>query len=124
MYLPASITIEASFLKVLQIGITDNFSLCSFEHCKKGIPLKVHSSEHTGTVFSAINHQSHQPSSSIWCFSSELHFYDIEGISSSVTLSPILVDLAHVSVIRAVDGQDTGLSAQPAEENRLQTGTD
>ena len=38
-----------------------------------------------------------------------------EGISS-VTLSPTLVDLALVSVIRAVDGQDTGLSAQPAEQ--------
>ena len=49
--------------------------------------------------------------------------YYIEGISSSVTLSPTLVDPARVSVIRVVDGQDTGLSAQPAE-NRLQTGTD
>ena len=49
--------------------------------------------------------------------------YYIEGISSSVTLSPALVDLARVSVIRAVDGQDTGLSTQPAE-NQLQTGTD
>ena len=35
--------------------------------------------------------------------------------SSAVTLSPTLVDPARVSVIRAVDGQDTGLSAQPAE---------
>ena len=42
--------------------------------------------------------------------------YYIEGISSSVTLSPTLVDPAHVSVIRVVDGQDTGLSAQPAEK--------
>ena len=42
--------------------------------------------------------------------------HDIEGISSSVTLSPTLVDPARVSVIRAVDGQDTGLSAQPAEK--------
>ena len=49
--------------------------------------------------------------------------YYIEGISSSITLSPTLVDPARVSVIRAVDGQDTGLSAQPAE-NRLQTGID
>ena len=39
-----------------------------------------------------------------------------EGISSSVTLSPTLVDSSLVSVIRAVDGQDTGLSAQPAEQ--------
>ena len=38
--------------------------------------------------------------------------------SSSVTLSPTLVDPAHVSVIRAVDGQDTGLSAQPAEKKK------
>ena len=37
-------------------------------------------------------------------------------ISSSVTLSPTLVDPARVSVIRAVDGQDTGLSAQLAEK--------
>ena len=44
--------------------------------------------------------------------------YYIEGSSSSVTLSPTLVDPARVSVIRAVDGQDTGLSAQP-DENRL-----
>ena len=36
--------------------------------------------------------------------------------STSVVLSPTLVDLARVSVIRAVDGQDTGLSAQPAEK--------
>ena len=42
--------------------------------------------------------------------------YYIEGISSSVTLSPTLVDPARVSVIRAVDGQDTGLCAQLAEE--------
>ena len=40
----------------------------------------------------------------------------IEGTSSLVTLSPTLVDPALVSVIRAVDGQDTGLSAQPAEQ--------
>ena len=39
--------------------------------------------------------------------------------SSSVTLSPTLVDLAPVSVIRAVDGQDTGLSAQPAEKKKV-----
>ena len=39
------------------------------------------------------------------------------------TLSPTLVDPALVSVIRAVDGQETGLSVQPAEKkNRLQTG--
>ena len=35
--LPATITIETSFL-VLQIEITANFSLRSFEHCKEGIP--------------------------------------------------------------------------------------
>ena len=40
----------------------------------------------------------------------------IEGTLSLVTLSPTLVDPALVSVIRAVDGQDTGLSAQPAEQ--------
>ena len=40
----------------------------------------------------------------------------IEGTSSLITLSPTLVDLALVSVIRVVDGQDTGLSAQPAEQ--------
>ena len=38
--------------------------------------------------------------------------------SASVTLSPTLVDPARVSVIRAVDGQDTGLSAQPAEKKK------
>ena len=38
--------------------------------------------------------------------------------SSSVTLSSTLVDPARVSVIRAVDGQDTGLSAQPAEKKK------
>ena len=47
----------------------------------------------------------------------------IEGTSSLITLSPTLVDPALVSVIRAVDGQETGLSVQPAEKkNRLQTG--
>ena len=40
----------------------------------------------------------------------------IEETSSLVTLSPTLVDPALVLVIRAVDGQDTGLSAQPAEQ--------
>ena len=40
----------------------------------------------------------------------------IEGTSSLITLSPTLVDPALVSVIRVVDGQDTGLSAQPAEQ--------
>ena len=38
--------------------------------------------------------------------------------TTKVTLSPTLVDLARVSVIRAVDGQDTGLSAQPAEKKK------
>ena len=38
--------------------------------------------------------------------------------SASVTLSPTLVDPARVSVIRAVDGQDIGLSAQPAEKKK------
>ena len=38
--------------------------------------------------------------------------------SSKVTLSPILVNPARVSVIRAVDGQDTGLNAQPAEKKK------
>ena len=37
---------------------------------------------------------------------------------TKVTLSPTLVDPARVSVIRAVDGQDTGLSAQPAEKKK------
>ena len=47
----------------------------------------------------------------------------IEETSSLITLSPTLVDPALVSVIRAVDGQETGLSVQPAEKkNRLQTG--
>ena len=49
----------------------------------------------------------------------------IEGTSSLITLSPTLVDPALVSVITAVDGQETGLSVQPAEKkNRLQTGQD
>ena len=39
-----------------------------------------------------------------------------EGTSSFITLSPTLVDPAFVSVIRAVDGQETGLSVQPAEK--------
>ena len=43
----------------------------------------------------------------------------IEGTSSLITLSPTLVDPALVSVIRVVDGQDTGLSAQPAEQPTL-----
>ena len=38
--------------------------------------------------------------------------------STKVTLSPTLVDPAQVSVIRAVDGHDTGLSAQPAEKKK------
>ena len=41
-----------------------------------------------------------------------------KDLSSSVTLSPTPVDPARVSVIRAVDGQDTGLSAQPAEKKK------
>ena len=48
----------------------------------------------------------------------------IEGTSSLITLSPTLVDPALVDpalvlVIRVVDGQDTGLSAQPAEQPTL-----
>ena len=39
----------------------------------------------------------------------------IEGTSSLISLSPTLVDPALVLVARVVDGQDTGLSAQPAE---------
>ena len=61
------------------------------------------SSERTGTDFSAVKHQSHQPSSSISVF---------------IRTSCLQHRRARVSVIRAVDGQDTGLSAQPAEENR------
>ena len=38
--------------------------------------------------------------------------------TTKVTLSPTLVDPALVSVIRVVDGQDTGLSAQPAEKKK------
>ena len=42
--------------------------------------------------------------------------------SASVTLSPTLVDLAHVSVVGFVDGQGTvrspGLSAPPAEKKK------
>ena len=38
--------------------------------------------------------------------------------STKVTLSPTVVDLARVLVIRAVDGQDTGLSAQAAEKKK------
>ena len=40
----------------------------------------------------------------------------IEGTSSLFTLSPTLVDPTLVSVVRAVDGQDTGLSVQLAEQ--------
>ena len=38
--------------------------------------------------------------------------------TSKVTLSPTLVDPARVSVIRAVDGQDTDLSAQLVEKKK------
>ena len=38
--------------------------------------------------------------------------------SSSVILSPTLVDPARVLVIRAADGQDTGFSAQPADKKK------
>ena len=38
--------------------------------------------------------------------------------STKVTLSPTLVDPAQVSVIRTMDGQDTGLSALPAEKKK------
>ena len=38
--------------------------------------------------------------------------------SSSVTLSPTLLDPANVLLIRAVDGRDTGLSAQVAEKKK------
>ena len=91
------------------------------------------SSERTGTDVSAVKHQSHQPSSSIFSseargeffkffFSTDLSsIYYIEG--TFVTLSPTLMDPALVSVVRAVDGQETGLSVQLAEKkNRLQTG--
>ena len=44
--------------------------------------------------------------------------------TSSVTLSPTLVDLAHVSVVGLVDGQGTvrspDLSAQPAEKKKVE----
>ena len=43
---------------------------------------------------------------------------DSSSTSSKVTLSPTLVDPARVSVIRAVDGQDAGLSAQLAEKKK------
>ena len=43
---------------------------------------------------------------------------DSSTTSSKVTLSPTLVDPARVSVLRAVDGQDTGLSAQLAEKKK------
>ena len=77
------------------------------------------SSERTGTDFSAVKHQSHQPSSSI--FSSEARDEFCRFLQN--TLSPTFMDLALVSVVRAVDGQETGLSVQPAEKmNRLQTG--
>ena len=43
----------------------------------------------------------------------------IEGIPSEHTLSSSLMDPAFVSVVRAVDGQETGLSVQPAaKKNR------
>ena len=71
------------------------------------------SSERTGTDFSAVKHQSHQPSSSIQCFIRTSYLQH----RRKFTLSPTLVDPARVSVIRAVDGQDTGLSAQPTEKN-------
>ena len=59
--LPATITIETSFL-VLQIEITGNFSLRSFEHSKEGIPparciLQI-SSERTGPDIFAVKHWS------------------------------------------------------------------
>ena len=112
--LPATITIETSFL-VLQIEITGNFSLRSFEHCKRrNSPSKMHSSDFFRAHWSRqlcckalVDRQAHvQPTS--------------PSISSSITLSPTLADPALVSVIRVVDGQDTGLSAQRLS-NRLQT---
>ena len=61
----ATVTIESSLL-LLQIEITGNFSLRNFEHCKwKEFPMKrCILTERTGTDFSAVKHQSHQPSSS------------------------------------------------------------
>ena len=72
------------------------------------------SSERTGTDFSAVKHQSHQPSLSISVFIRTSYLRHRRNF----TLSPTLVDPSRVSVIRAVDAQDTGLSAQPAEKNR------
>ena len=118
--LPVFITIEMSFL-VLQIKSRTTSIYVVLNTVFKGIPLEeVHSSERTGTDFSAVRLQSHQPARVLMFFhqkhemnSSEIC---IEGTSSLVTFSPTLVDPALVSVIRAVDGQDTGLSAQPAEQ--------
>ena len=77
-------------------------------------------SERTGTDFSAVKHQSHQPSSSVFFIKSKR---GILQISSEHTLSPTLMDPTLVSVVRAVDGQETGLSVQPAEKkNRLKSG--
>ena len=113
--LPATITIETSFL-VLQIEITGNFSLRSFEHCKEGIPLArciLHLQRAlvpTSLLYS-ISHTSLAQVFSVFIRTSYLRH------RRNFTLSSTLVDPARVSVVRAVDGQDTGLSAQPAEKN-------
>ena len=75
----------------------------------------MHSSERIGTDFSAvsISHTSLARVFSVFIRTSYLRH------RRNFTLSPTLVDPARVSVIRAVDGQDTGLSAQPAEKNLL-----
>ena len=81
------------------------------------------SSERTGKDFSAvsISHTSLARVFSVFSSEARDEFFrflqSVEGTSSLVTLSPTLVDPALVSVIRAVDGQDTGLSAQPAEQS-------
>ena len=75
----------------------------------------MHSSERTGTDFSAVS-ISHTSLARVFCvFSSEARD-EFFRFLQSITLSPTLMDPTLVSVVRAVDGQDTGLSAQPTSD--------
>ena len=58
------ITIETSFL-VIRIEITETSIYVVLNTANRRKSPEVHSSERTGTDFSAVKHQSHQPSSSI-----------------------------------------------------------
>ena len=76
------------------------------------------SSERTGTDFSAVKHQSHQPSSSIFSSEARGEFFRSLQLTSSIYYIEGTLSLS----VPPVDGQETGLSVQPAEKkNQLQT---